>query len=81
MIKQPGLYIQRDPLRIVAAAETPEGGLAVLEFPLTPEQACGFSVALARTAARELSRIEEFDAEFLAGLKIANEPKSNIEVC
>lgn len=70
MITAPGLYIQRDPLRIIAAAVHPDGGLAVLEFPLSPEQGAEFSIHLARTAAGELKRIEQFDAEFLSGMKV-----------
>ena len=70
MITAPGLYIQRDPLRIVAAGPHPEGGLAVLEIPLTPNQAAEFSVHLARAVAGEVKRIDEFDAEFLRAAKV-----------
>jgi hypothetical protein len=70
MITAPGLYIQRDPLRICAAGIHPEGGLAVMEFPITAEEAGKFAVHLARAAAGELNRIDQFDAEFLAGLKV-----------
>lgn len=71
MITESGIYIQRDPLRIVAAGIDPDGGLALLEFPLTPDQAASFSVHLARAAAAEVQRIDEFDAEFLRSAKVA----------
>lgn len=70
MITAPGLYIQRDPLRIVAAGFHPEGGLALLEFPLSPEQGAEFSIHLARSVAGEVKRIDEFDAEFLRAAKV-----------
>ena len=69
--KEPGLYILRDPLRVVAAAATPDGGLALIEYPLTTEQAAGFAVGLARAVAGEANRIEEFDRHFLSELKVA----------
>ena len=76
MIK-PGLTILRDPLRIVAAGLNPEGVPVGLEFQLTPEQGAEFSIHLARAAAGEVNRIAEFDAEFLAAMKVTSQPCAN----
>lgn len=70
MITEPGIYILKDPLRIVAAAVDPVGKMAILEYPLTPEQAAGFAVGLARASADALNQLEAFDRDFLSALKV-----------
>lgn len=70
MITEPGIYILKDPLRIVAAAVNPVGELVMLEYPLEPERAASFAVGLARAASEALNQLEAFDRDFLSALKV-----------
>lgn len=69
----PGLYIQTNPLRLVAVAASPTGQLAALEYPLTAEQAEALALGLAGCADQEREYIAQFDAAFLAGANILQE--------
>lgn len=72
-MNRPGIYLQTNPLRVVAVAASPTGQLAALEYPLTVAQAEALASGLAGCANQEREYIAQFDAAFLAGAGVSQE--------